>query len=444
MSARKGWARVAGAPSRGFTLVETMVAGLILIVGLILIAQFFASAMARTTASDVRSILNQVATRELENIRALPYEDVGTTDGWPQGVLAPTSTRTEDGVSLSITREVVFVTDGSYSGPYPANYRRVSLSVSAPQYPALGPVSVSSFVAGGTTGGTLDITVTDTQGTPLSDVQIAVTNTHLVPNINLTSSALRTNTLGKLQIPGLTPDTEYIVTASKYGYSTAFTETPQVVNDGTPYAVVNLTIDRLSTMVVRAVTADGLPVPPSPSLGMNATGPYGFSNSQSTGADSSAWFNNIGFSTDLNPYVVALLTGQGYEPASTNVILPPNTTLYVDMTVNPITTTTTAPTTTTQPRGSLHVTVIREGRTTRLGNARVTLSGYPYQNTNSQGETAFSNIPYGTYTLTVTRSSYYDYPSSGYGYALINGFYVYDGTVVIDGSETAVVYLRRR
>ncbi len=214
MNVHKTAAR-SGRPSPdGFTLVETLVAGMVLVVGLIMIAQFFASAMARTTASDVRSILSQVANREIEDVRALLYDDVGTTDGWPKGVLAPTATRTEDGVAVTITREVVFVTDDSYSGPYPANYKRVSISVSATQHPALGPVAVSTYVAGGAEGGTLDITVTDTQGTPVPNAQIAVTNTHLIPNVNLTSSALRTNSLGKLIIPGLKPDTEYRVSAS--------------------------------------------------------------------------------------------------------------------------------------------------------------------------------------------------------------------------------------
>ncbi len=454
MNVHKTAAR-SGRPSpEGFTLVETLVAGMVLVVGLIMIAQFFASAMARTTASDVRSILSQVANREIEDVRALLYDDVGTTDGWPKGVLAPTATRTEDGVAVTITREVVFVTDDSYSGPYPANYKRVSISVSATQHPALGPVAVSTYVAGGAEGGTLDITVTDTQGTPVPNAQIAVTNTHLIPNVNLTSSALRTNSLGKLIIPGLKPDTEYKVSASKPGYNTAFTETPQVVNEGLPYTVVHLVIDRLSTMVIRAVDPEGAPVPADPSLDMRATGPYGFDEARSTGADSSAWFNDIGFSTDLNPYVVALLAGQGYEPASTNVVLPPNTTLYVDMVVNAITTTTTGATTTTRPvtsttrprTGSLHVTVYRQGTNNRLSNVRVTLSGFDPQNTNSRGQTSFSNIPYGTYTLTVRGSyyDYYEYPSSGQGYAVMDGTTIYDGTVTIDGSKTIRVYLKKR
>lgn len=441
-------------PSQGgFTLVETLVAGVVLVVGLIMIAQFFASAMARTTTSDIRSILSQVANREIEDVRALPYNDVGTTDGWPKGILSPTATRTEDRVTISITREVVFVTDESYSGPYPANYKRVTISVSAADHPALGPVSLSTFVAGGAEGGTLDITVTDTQGNPIPNVQISVTNTHLVPHVNMTSSALRTNALGKLIIPGLKPDTEYEVAASKSGYSSAFTEAPQVVNEGVPYTVVHLIIDRLSTMVIRLVDSEGTPIPASPSLNIRATGPYGYDESRSTGSDSSAWFNSIGFSTDLNPYVAALLPDQGYEPASMNVILPPNTTLYTDMVVKG-TTTTILPTTTTgawttttrQRTGSLHVTVYRQGSNNRLENVRVILSGVGEQNTNSRGQTSFNNVPYGTYTISVRGSyyDYYEYPSSGYGYAVIDGYTVQDGTVVINGNKTATVYLRRR
>ena len=55
----------------GFTLVEVLVAGLLLVVGLLMVAHFFTSVMGRVLESDVRSVLHQVASRS-GVIRGLP------------------------------------------------------------------------------------------------------------------------------------------------------------------------------------------------------------------------------------------------------------------------------------------------------------------------------------------------------------------------------------
>ena len=75
----------------GFTLMEVMVAGLVLVVGLIAISQFFGSAMARVMDSRTRSILHQVASEEIEKVRALKYADVGLVNSMPGGTLLATT-----------------------------------------------------------------------------------------------------------------------------------------------------------------------------------------------------------------------------------------------------------------------------------------------------------------------------------------------------------------
>lgn len=111
--------------------------------------QFFASAGDRVMDSETRSLLHQIAAQEIEDIRALPYEDIGTIAGQPSGLIPDVETRTVEGVPVEITREVIYVQDPSYSGPYPANYRRVTVAVRATDSEELAPMQLSTIVAGG-------------------------------------------------------------------------------------------------------------------------------------------------------------------------------------------------------------------------------------------------------------------------------------------------------
>ena len=425
------------ASEQGFSLTEVLVAGVVLVIGLVMISQFFASAMGRVLDSDARSVLHQVATEELESIRGLPYEDVGTTDGHPAGSLQPDEDRTINGVSVHIHREVLYWTDPSYTGPNPANYRRVTLSVSDNSRPSIDPVEMTSNVAGGASGGTIDVTVTNLAGDPVANAYIRITNTNLTPNVDIHSSAIRTDSEGRMIIPALLPDgtTSYFVTASKAGYNTATIDPGVVVLDGLPYTVVQLTIDELASFNVKVVDGAGAEIT---GLIMRVRGPEGFDNTfySSSGGES---FTSVRYSTDLDPYLVRLLSGQGYEPQEIKLVLDPGSSRDVVVTAVPLTTTTTTlpetttttagpATTTTTVKGSLRVTVYRNGSSTLLKNALVTLSNGRSLTTGTGGWVFFDNLPLDTYGITVTKSNYYDY----------------SGSITITGANTRTVYLVRK
>lgn len=406
-------------PEGGFSLIEVMVAGLVLVVGLVMMSQFFASAVGRVLDSELRSVLHQVATQDLEQIRGLPYEDVGTVDGHPAGVLAEDEDRTVENLTVKIHREIIYWTDESYEGPYPANYRRVTLTVAAVGYDRLAPVELTSNVAGGAPGGSLDITVTDLQGTPVRDARIVITNDNLAPHVNIQTAALKTDSQGHILVPGLTPDNtpNYFVSVSKPGYNEDATDPGVVVQDGLPYTVVQLTIDRLASLRVRVIDTAGEPVE---GLSVSVIGPAGFDEEFVSSAEGTT-YANIRYSTDLDPYIVWLLEGQGYEPLSQEVVLEPGTSEEVVLTVpagGPTTTTTespggtttsTASTTTTLPgAASLTVRVVKARDGSPLNRAWVNLEG---QNkiTNRDGYVYFSPLELRTYSIVVTKNSYNDY-----------------------------------
>jgi hypothetical protein len=431
----------------GFTLLEVLVAGFVLVVGLIFIAS-----IGSITDSETRSLIHQVAAQEVEKARALDYADVGTVGGQPAGLLVASETVTVEGVPLLITREVAFAKDATYSnsGPFPANYRRVTIRVQVAGDSRLGPVELATLVAGGAKGGALDITVKDSRGYPVPDVLITVKNDHLEPKVLIASSAIRTDSTGHLLIPGLTPDstTSYYVRVDKAGYNSDWTDPMVVVNEGYPYTIKEFIIERLSTLNIRVIDETGAAVA---GASLTVTGPREFATPHPYQTDGTGFVSlaDIGYSTSGNPYVVAVAAGNGYQAGSSgNIILEPGTIQDVTITVQsngatPTTASTTAttassttdttsggtvttasttppttspPTATTLGRGKLTVHVQRwkehDGHLQLEGleNANVTFSFTGGQGqTNSGGDIVFSDVPFGTYDLLVTKKDYVEY-----------------------------------
>jgi hypothetical protein len=303
--------RSRGPSQSGFSLVEVLVAGIVVVVGLIFLAQFFTTTATRVLASDTRSVMSQIATEEIETIRAMQYADVGTVGGQPSGLLPAESVKVVEGRNFNIVREVTYIQDTSYTGPYPANYRRATVIVSATDNAALAPVSMSTNVAGGALGGTLDITVSDTAGSPVASARLTITNNILSPHVLINASAIRTDDDGHLQVPGLTPDANngYFVKATKAGYNDAALKQGVVVTKGVT-TVVQLIVDRLATMTIHLTDPLGTPLP---NVALKVTGyqsvdPWTFEQTVTTDANGNATLSDIRYSSSTEPYFIELVT----------------------------------------------------------------------------------------------------------------------------------------
>src|SRR5437879_1080669 len=125
---------------RGFTLVEVLVALMVLGVGIFGTSRVFLSSLATTSYAEARTRASGLATRETEAMRAIPYASLGFAAGStgttyeslstvfvaaPQ--TAPTGTPVVmDGVSFAITRAIVWVADG----PNPQAFKRTTTIIS--------------------------------------------------------------------------------------------------------------------------------------------------------------------------------------------------------------------------------------------------------------------------------------------------------------------------
>jgi hypothetical protein len=263
----------------GSSLMEVMMAAMVLIVGIFAMVQFVSSAAFRVRDSEDRLVLHQVANQELEEIRALPYDKVGTEGGNPSGGhLVEDETVTVEGVSVRIQREVIYIEDPAYhalaSTPYPANYRRATIRVAAVGNNRIDPVEVTTNIAGGAQGGTLDITVTNKAGAPAPDVLLVITNTHLSPNVNIDSDAIRTDDNGKMLVPGLTVDgtANYFVRGDKAGYNSYQIRPGKLVNEGWPFTTASLVVDLLGTINIH-LTDDATAPAGLGNIPLRVTGP---------------------------------------------------------------------------------------------------------------------------------------------------------------------------
>ena len=319
-----------GAREDGFALVEVLVAALVLFIGIFAMAQFISSASFRVRDSEDRLVLQQTANREIEKIRALPYDQVGTVGGNPAGGLLDDTTTAVEGVSVRVQTEVMYIEDPAYAAqpanqrPFPANYRRATVIVTAVGNNRIDPVQVSTNVAGGAQGGTLDITATDVAGNPVEDVLLVITNTHLSPNVNIDSDAIRTDYLGKMLVPGLTPDNtaNYSVRGNKTGCNSYQINPMVLVNEGIPYTQVSVIVDLLDTINIHLVN-DATPAVPLSGVQLRVTGPLWIppwtqTLTVTTDANGNVTMPNMVFSTSKKPYIIQLVS-PGSRPPLTRV-----------------------------------------------------------------------------------------------------------------------------
>ncbi len=311
----------------GFTLVEVLVAVVLLAACLGGLAQFFSSAMARNMDSQTRSQLHQIASADIEAIRALPYGEIGTVLGNPHGKIPDVDSEIFQGVStdipVTITREISFVTDPSYVGDYPANYRRLTVTVESTDSPRIDPVVVSTFIGGGAEGGALDITVVNAAGEPVPDAHLTITNDKLSPKVKIDSYATRTNTEGRLFLPGLREDKtfNYYVAAKKTGYNEAVTPTGFSVKKGKPFTTVTLTIDLLCDLTVQLTNYAGTP---RPGIVLQLSGPlsvppWNYTMTATTDKYGYASFTGLRYATSLEPCMLQT------SPPNSNLSLPAGT-----------------------------------------------------------------------------------------------------------------------
>lgn len=251
--------------SRGMSLVDVIVGiALILIVFLALLGLLRASLLI-SSSSKAKAGATAVAATQMEYIRSLSYDNVGTVGGIPAGPIEQYATTTMNGIPYGIRTLIQYVDDpkdGSGSGDsngIPTDYKRARVATT---YQFRGEereiVIVSNVVppsiettAG---GGTLRINVVDAVGGAVAGASVRIQNPSTSPAIDVTTFS---DIAGSIALPGAPASTDYRITITKDGYSTAETYARDATNQNpTPgYLTVALNQTTTSTFAIDVLSS---------------------------------------------------------------------------------------------------------------------------------------------------------------------------------------------
>lgn len=218
---------------------------------------------------------NLIASEKIEEIRNLPYVEIGTIGGVVNGEI-PDVQQLQNQGSFEVRTFVQYkddefdgVSGGEPDDLVPTDYKYVKLSVSwqGPfgqeeiiNYTTISPDGYE-YDAG---GGILKILVFDASGLPIEGANIHIENNLIDPVVNFDAES---DSAGELVLLGVQASHEsYEITVSKTGYSTSYTSprTEENPNPTKPHASViegertevSFSIDLLSNLSIRAIRDD--------------------------------------------------------------------------------------------------------------------------------------------------------------------------------------------
>lgn len=242
---------------------------LVLVVFLTLFGLLRASILV-SSVSKARATATSIAASQMEYVRSLSYDAVGTIGGIPPGVIPQYATTTHNGIDYVTRTQIQYVddpADGTGANDVTqitTDYKRVKVAVTYFLNGKSRDVSLITNVAPpgletSTGGGTLKVNVVSATGQPVAGAAVTIRNSSISPAVDLTTFS---NALGVVYLPGAATSSEYRVAVSKTGYSSAQTyardATNQNPNPG--YLTVakdqtttgTFAIDTLATLMLRA------------------------------------------------------------------------------------------------------------------------------------------------------------------------------------------------
>ena len=256
---------------RGFSFVELLVTAAVMALvfgGLLGAAQLAIKLIGSSKASSGALAL---ANERLEYIRSLPYNDVGTVAGIPEGLIPQHSTTTLNGITYAERVFIQYVDapedglGGADENGILADYKQVKVEYTWDDHGVNKSVFLlTNVVPPGiesvTGGGSLTVNVFDATVQPVVGAEVHIYNDTTTSTIDITTN---TNVDGVAFFAGAPAAANYQVSVTKAGYSTdgTYTATTSNPNPNPPHVAVlesavstmNFQIDALSDLTVRTI-----------------------------------------------------------------------------------------------------------------------------------------------------------------------------------------------
>ena len=258
--------------NKGFTLIETLVGVSILILVFTGIYGAFQFGLKVIGQNKARVTATALANQKIENVRNLPYQQIGTLGGIPPGDIPETETVNRNNLDFTVKTTIGYQ-DDPFDGlapidPLPNDYKKVKVKVSWPGFLGGEVVLISDVAPRGLEtfegGGNLLISAFDALGQPVVQANIHLINTALNPPID---TNYQTNDQGQYLVAGAPSSTNaYQISLTKSGFSSDRTYgTEEVANPNKPHTSVvegklteiSFSIDKLSSFLIKTLSPWG-------------------------------------------------------------------------------------------------------------------------------------------------------------------------------------------
>lgn len=253
---------------RGMSFMDVIIGTALVLTVFIALSGLLRSSLVVASLAKSKLVATGVAESQMEYVRSLSYDAVGTVGGIPAGNIPQYATTTSNGMTL-VTRTYIEYMDDPADGleindsnGITTDYKRIKVSVAYTANKVPHTVElVSNYAPPGieTTsgGGTLRINVVNAAGMPVSGASVRVENPATNPTVDVTTFS---DANGIVYLPGAATSTDYRITVSKSGYSNSQTYERNAINQNpTPgYLTVvenqtttsTFAIDVLTTLVL--------------------------------------------------------------------------------------------------------------------------------------------------------------------------------------------------
>ncbi len=254
---------------RGMSFIDVVVGTGIMLVVFLSIFGAYKLAIELVYNTKARVGAMSLVTSQLEYLRSLPYESLGTVGGIPSGMVPQLATTTRNNIPYTVRTLIIYKDDpadgsgAADTNSITADYKELKVEVVwAVRGRSFSTLAVTRVAPHGieslTSGGTIRVNVFDALALPLQGVSVRIINASTSPAVDITVS---TDATGSVAIPGAPQASNYKITVLKDGYSSAqtydvTTQNPNpnpahisVANQQT--TTISFAIDRLGSLDVR-------------------------------------------------------------------------------------------------------------------------------------------------------------------------------------------------
>ncbi len=254
---------------KGMSLIDVVVGTALVLIVFSGIFGLLKASLEVSGLAKLKAAATAIAGSQMEYIRSLAYEEVGTVGGIPAGLIPQNATTTNAGIEYEVRTYIVYVDDpadgvgGADTTGITTDYKLAKVVVTYEAGEQEREIVVLSNIAPKgiettTGGGTLRISVVDALGTPVSGATVEIQNPSTAPSINFSTFS---DVTGTVFLPGAPTSTDYRIHVSKTGYSSAETYARDATNaNPTPgYLTVvggsttsgTFAIDALASLILR-------------------------------------------------------------------------------------------------------------------------------------------------------------------------------------------------